>query len=84
MICKFCGHECKKDGHQSDGTQRYRCPHCLKRQQATYQYKAYSLDTNSQIASLTKIDEGIRDTTKFLKMSTTTLLKRILYNYESG
>lgn len=78
MKCNFCGNTCVKDGHQSDGTQRYRCQHCHKRQQATYQYNAYSPDTDSQIISLTKIGVGIRDTAKFLKISTTTLLKRIL------
>ncbi|WP_449500912.1 transposase-like zinc-binding domain-containing protein [Alistipes montrealensis] len=32
MICKFCGHECKKDGYQANGTQRYQCKRCRKKQ----------------------------------------------------
>ncbi|WP_418206869.1 transposase-like zinc-binding domain-containing protein [Barnesiella intestinihominis] len=31
MICRFCGHECKKDGRQANGTQRYQCKYCHRK-----------------------------------------------------
>ena len=54
MICKFCGHECKKDGHQANGTQRYKCKHCHRKQQEGYKYNAYSPDLDKNIVLYTK------------------------------
>lgn len=78
MICKFCGHECKKDGHQANGTQRYKCKHCHRKQQEEYSYNAYSPELNEKIVLYTKEGIGIRSTARILQISATTLLKRII------
>ena len=78
MICRFCGHECKKDGHQANGVQRYECKHCHKKQQAEYAYNAYAVDLNENIIRYTKEGLGIRSISRVLHISVSTLLKRIL------
>lgn len=64
MICKFCGHECKKDGYQANGTQRYECKHCHRKQQEGYIYNAYSPDLDEKIVLYTKEGTGIRSTAR--------------------
>lgn len=78
MICKFCGHECKKDGHQANGIQRYECKHCHRKQQEEYSYNAYSPELDEKIILYTKEGTGIRSTARILYISPTTLLKRII------
>lgn len=79
MTCKFCGHECKKDGHQANGTQRYECKHCHRKQQEEYTYNAYSPELDEKIVLYTKESTGIRSTARILQISATTLLKRIIH-----
>lgn len=79
MICKYCGAECAKDGDQANGVQRYECKHCHKKQQEQYRYNAYTPDLNSRITTYTKEGVGIRGISRILKISATTLLKRILH-----
>lgn len=79
MTCKFCGHECKKDGHQANGTQRYECKHCHRKQQEEYTYNAYSPELDEKIVLYTKEGTGIRSTARILQISATTLLKRIIH-----
>ena len=78
MICRFCGHECKKDGRQANGTQRYECKHCHKKQQEEYTYNAYSPDLDKKIILYTKEGTGIRSSARILHISATTLLKHII------
>ena len=78
MICKYCKSECIKDGFQKNGTQRYKCKHCHKKQQHEYCYNAYQLNINSRIITYTKEGVGIRGTCRILKISPTTLLKRLI------
>ena len=79
MTCKFCGHECKKDGHQANGTQRYQCKHCHRKQQEKYTYNAYSPKLDEKIILYTKEGTGIQSTVRILQISATTLLKRIIH-----
>ncbi|WP_288332419.1 IS1 family transposase [uncultured Alistipes sp.] len=79
MTCKFCGHECKKDGHQANGTQKYECKHCHRKQQEEYTYNAYSPELDEKIVLYTKEGTGIRSTARILQISATTLLKRIIH-----
>lgn len=51
---------------------------CHKTRVENYVYKAYQPNINSDIIILTKEGLGIRSTARILKISTTTLLKRIL------
>ena len=70
--------KCIKNGFQSNGNQRYKCTICQKRQQINYRYNAYKADINQEIVLLTKEGLGIRSTARILKISTTTLLNRIV------
>lgn len=76
--CNFCNGNCIKNGFQSNGNQRYKCCVCKKRQQSKYEYKAYRRNLNKEIVLFTKEGLGIRSTARVLKISTTTLLKRII------
>lgn len=78
MICKFCGNECKKDGRQANGIQRYQCKHCHKKQQEEYSYNAYTPDLDKKIVLYTKEGTGIRSISRILKISATTLLRHII------
>ncbi|PJJ67127.1 IS1 family transposase [Chryseobacterium geocarposphaerae] len=77
-ICCFCySKHIIKNGTTKTGKQQYFCKNCHKRFIEYYTYNAYRKTTNSNIIQLTKEGLGIRSTARILKISTTTLLKRI-------
>ena len=78
MNCKFCNGKCVKDGFQKNGCQQYKCKNCKKKQQKVYKYHAYEPHINRTIIAYTKEGVGIRGTARLLKISTTTLLSRIV------
>lgn len=57
---------------------RYRCKNCGKTTVENYSYEAYQSDTNQKIIIYTKEGLGIRSTARILKISTSTLLSRII------
>lgn len=65
-------------GKTKSGNQRYRCKLCHSTRVENYLYNACKPETNSNIILFTKEGLGIRSTARVLKISTTTLLKRIL------
>lgn len=67
-----------KYGKTKSGNQRYICKLCKKTRVENYNYQAYKPDTNKNIVQLTKEGLGIRSTARVLKISTTTLLKRLV------
>ncbi|MBP4137253.1 IS1 family transposase [Flavobacterium sp. P7388] len=67
-----------KYGKTKSGVQRYICRVCGKTRVENYVYLAYKGDINQNIIQLTKEGLGIRSTARILKISTTTLLKRIV------
>lgn len=78
-ICMYCQSEnVVKSGKTSNNKQRYFCKKCSKRFIRTYEYYAYHFQTNHLIVQFTKEGLGIRSIARILKISTTTLLKRIL------
>ena len=77
--CNFCNGKCIKNGFQSSGNQRYKFCVCQKRQQSDYTYNTCKRSINQEIILFTKEGLGIRSTARILKISTTTLLKRIVY-----
>ena len=77
--CRYCKSDCKKDGFQKNGTQRYKCKHCGKKQQSEYCYNAYGTSINTSIKRFICEGVGIRSISRLLKVSTTTLLSRIIY-----
>ena len=67
-----------KSGKTGTGKQRYCCKECGKRFITEYSYHAYQPNTNQQIILFTKEGLGIRSTARVLRISVTTLLKRII------
>ncbi|CAA9197345.1 IS1 family transposase ISEcret4 [Flavobacterium bizetiae] len=67
-----------KYGKTKSGSQRFICRACKKSRVENYAYLAYKGDINQNIIQLTKEGLGIRSTARILKISTTTLLKRIV------
>ena len=67
-----------KNGKTKAGNQRYKCKNCNTTRVSNYIYKAYSTSINASIILLTKEGLGIRSTSRVLKISTTTVLKRII------
>ena len=67
-----------KYGKTKSGNQRYICKLCNKTRVGNYIYKVYLPKINTDIIVFTKEGVGIRSTARILKISTTTLLKRII------
>lgn len=78
MECNICDQKIIKDGRTTKGIQRYRCKTCGARFQKEYSYNACLKDTNSKIVQLLKSSCGIRDISRILRISPTTVIKRIL------
>lgn len=78
-ICMYCASDnLIKSGKTTNQKQRYKCKNCCKRYIENYSYKAYHIQTNPSIIEFNNEGVGIRSTARILKISTTTLLKRIL------
>ena len=77
--CPFCNeYKVVKNGTTKNKKRQYYCRLCGKRFIESYTYRAYYSDINQNIIQLTKEGLGIRSTARVLKISTTTLLKRIV------
>ena len=77
--CPQCkGFHLVKNGFTKTGKQQYCCKTCKKRFLEYYTYHACRQGLNQDIISLTKEGMGIRSTARFLKISATTLLSRIV------
>lgn len=82
MNCNYCKSECKKDGKQKDGTQKYRCKSCLKYQQCHYKYQAKVLLKRSLIAKLIVRNTGFRGIATALGISLNTVRKTVISESE--
>lgn len=67
-----------KNGTTKNKKQQYYCKNCDKRFIENYTYRAYLSSTNQNIMLLTKEGLGMLSTARVLKISITTLLKRII------
>lgn len=67
-----------KFGKTKNGKQRFQCTLCKKTSVLNYSYQACRKNINSKIIRLTKEGMGIRSISRFLRISTTTLFKRII------
>ncbi|MCX8531934.1 IS1 family transposase [Chryseobacterium luquanense] len=67
-----------KYGKTCKGKQRYQCKRCKATSVLHFRYKAYKRNINRKIILFTKEGLGIRSIARVLKISTTTLLKRII------
>ena len=78
-ICPKCkSKHIIKNGFTKNKKQQFVCNSCKNRFIDFYSYKAYNLWVNKRIIQFTKEGLGIRSTARVLKISTTTLLKRII------
>jgi IS1 family transposase/transposase-like protein len=78
-ICPCCSsNQVIKNGFTGNNKQQFICKSCKKRFIDFYTYKAYNHWVNKSIIQFTKEGLGIRSTARILKISTTTLLKRII------
>ncbi len=78
-ICPFCySGKIIKNGTTKTRKQQYFCKNCNRRFLNYYSYNAYRKEINFQIVQFIKEGLGIRSTARILKISVTTLLKRIL------
>ncbi|MBS1978684.1 MAG: IS1 family transposase [Bacteroidetes bacterium] len=68
---------CLKAGRRKNGTQKFRCQGCKKYQQQTYKYQACYKTTNQSITQLLIEGLGIRSIARVLKISITTVIRRI-------
>lgn len=75
---KCVGDNFIKYGKTNYGKQRYQCKLCKAISVLQYSYNAYKKNLNENIVRLTKEGLGIRSTARVLKISATTLLKRII------
>ncbi len=76
--CDHCGAIYVKHGYTASGKLRYRCRNCNRTRVDHYSYKAYCNSISTNIIRLLKEGVGIRSTARLLKISTTTVIKRIL------
>jgi insertion element IS1 protein InsB len=67
-----------KNGTTKNKKQQYYCKNCGQQFIENYTYMAYKSDVDKNIIKLTKEGLGKRSTARILKISTTTLLKRIV------
>lgn len=77
-MCSNCSDKLIKYGKTKNGKQRYKCKICQKTSVEIYHYNAYLSTINFNIIQLTKEGLGIRSTARYLQISPTTLLKRLL------
>ena len=76
--CVNCSNKIVKHGTTKAGKQRYKCSNCNKTIVAYYRNNACLPETNNRIILYIKEGLGIRSMARILKISTTTLLKRII------
>lgn len=74
-ICSYC---IIKKGLTKTHKHQFFCKNCKKRFLYFYTYNAYKQDTNERIKEFVKEGLGIRSIARVLKISVTTLLKRII------
>ena len=77
-ICIYCESKLIKHGTTKNGKSRFKCKKCKTTSVENYSYRAYDVELNLSIVRLTKEGMGIRSTARYLAISTTTLLKRIV------
>ncbi len=76
ITCRYCESEqVVKNGHRSNGSQRFRCLQCLKSFQLAYKYNAHKPGIKEQILEQTLNSSGVRDISRNLKIAKGTVIK---------
>ena len=78
MNCNYCSEPCIRKGRQKNGKQKFYCKLCHKYFQSEYSNNACHPCTSLEIKELIKSSCGIRDIARKLRISPTTVLKRIV------
>ena len=77
MKCKHCKSKNTIGyGRQRNGRKKFHCKDCLRYFQESYTYQSYLTD-NAQIVTLTRESCGIRSIGRILKISPSTVIRRI-------
>jgi len=76
--CPFCSNRSIKYGSSKKGSQRFRCKSCCRSFLLDYSYLACKAGTDTSIKEHVKESCGIRSIARLLKISATTVLKRIV------
>ncbi|MGR0480192.1 MAG: transposase-like zinc-binding domain-containing protein [Candidatus Electronema sp. V4] len=76
--CRHCGAEdLVKNGLIENGTQRYRCNKCKKSFQHDYTYNAWKPGVKEQIEMQTLNSGGVRDISRTLDISKSTVISEL-------
>lgn len=78
MKCPYCKRLSVKNGKSRSGKQRYHCRYCKRYFIDFYTRLSYQPQTNDKIIRLLKEGLGISNLSRFLKISKSTILRRIL------
>ncbi len=78
LYCPYChGDDLVKNGHSENGTQRYVCKSCRRSFQPEYTYQAWIPEVREQIETQTLNGSGIRDISRNLGISKTTVMAEL-------
>ena len=76
--CRYCDSEpVYKQGYARSGESRYRCRECQHSFQLTYRYEGNKPDTPEKIVNMALNGSGVRDTSRVLGVSTTTMIAHL-------
>jgi len=77
MICAKCDKQANKNGFQKNGKQSFKCKGYKLNFQKLYTYNACKPSANNKIKGLVKEGMDINNMSRYLKISATTVMKRI-------
>lgn len=80
IICPHChSSDTVKNGHRSNGEQRWRCKreNCQKSFQLSYRYNANNIGMGQQIDKQILNSSGVRDTARILSINKNTVIKHL-------
>ncbi|MFM2318313.1 MAG: hypothetical protein RLZZ215_934 [Pseudomonadota bacterium] len=76
--CRYCESEVVyKHGHARSGEPRYRCRNCQRSFQAAYHYEDNKAATPEKIVEMAMNGSGVRDTSRVLGVSITTVIAHL-------
>ena len=76
--CPFCESEdLVKNGHNTNGVQRWRCNSCKKYFQLDYKYKAWEPGIKEMITEMTLNSSGVRDISRTLHINKNTVIAEL-------
>jgi len=85
IVCVHCGGEdLVRNGKSLSGAQRYRCKECSKTFQVDYSYKACEPGVRDQIIDMAHNGAGVRDTSRVLGVSQSTVISTIKKNRDES